>query len=300
MEHGSLEEQGVGGQGAQDAVLLRRMRVWAVFKAVFFVLGAMAVQFAAALLCIAGYSGYQALTQPDGTGNIRLWMAELYKHMGDFSMIVSLVYAVAVTVWCGILYARWQWREKPFDYRKALGGGRLPAILGVGFGACIVLSLLVGAAAAAFPDAFASYQELMKSLDTENSILALPYVILLGPVAEELLFRGVILDRLKPAFSFRVANILQAVLFGIFHGNVIQGIYAFVFGMVLGMIVHVTGTVYASMLTHIVFNGTSELLTLLPGGGDATAAFPVVLLLAAVFSFTAGMRYYIKDYREQC
>lgn len=283
-----------------ETVLLRRMRVLAVFKAVSFMVGAMIVQFAAALLCIAGYSGYRMMTQGGTAQSMKLWMAELYEHMGDFSMIISLLYAAVVVVWCGIKYYRWQWRVRPFDYREALGGRRLPAIFGIGFGACIVMSLLVGAVMEIFPDVFKSYQELMKSLDVKNSILTLPYVIILGPVAEELLFRGVILDRLKPAFSFWIANILQAAMFGVFHGNIVQGIYAFVFGLVLGLIVHVTGTIYASMMTHILFNGTSELLTFLPTGGKSNGILVVVFLLVAAFCFTAGMRFYIKDYLGQC
>lgn len=283
-----------------ETVLLRRMRILAVFKAVSFMAGAMIVQFAAALLCIAGYSGYKMLTQGGANPSIKLWTEELYAHMGDFSMVISLLYAMVVVIWCGIMYYRWQWRIRPFDYRKALGGNRLPAIFGIGFGACIVMSLLIGAVMEMFPGAFKSYQELMKSLDIQNSILTLPYVILLGPMAEELLFRGVILDRLKPAFPFWFANILQAALFGVFHGNIVQGIYAFIFGMVLGLIAHVTGTIYASMLTHILFNGTSELLAVLTASGKGNGILMILLLLVAVFCFTAGMTFYIKDYLRQC
>ena len=69
-----------------------------------------------------------------------------------------------------------------------------------------MLTVIVGMAAQLFPSAFSSYEKLMDTLDITASVFAVPYVMLVGPVAEELIFRGVILDRLKPAFSFWTAN----------------------------------------------------------------------------------------------
>ena len=53
---------------------------------------------------------------------------------------------------------------------------------------------------------------------------------------------------------FWVANLLQALLFGVFHMNMIQGVYAFVVGIVLGFICEKSHSIYPSMLFHILFN----------------------------------------------
>lgn len=53
---------------------------------------------------------------------------------------------------------------------------------------------------------------------------------------------------------FWVANFLQALLFGVFHMNMIQGVYAFVVGIVLGFICEKSRSIYPSMLFHILFN----------------------------------------------
>ena len=59
------------------------------------------------------------------------------------------------------------------------------------------------------------------------------YVCLLAPIAEELLFRGLVLRTLLP-YGKRFAILLSALLFGVFHGNVVQIPYAILAGLVFG------------------------------------------------------------------
>lgn len=73
-------------------------------------------------------------------------------------------------------------------------------------------------------------------LDSDIGLFMFIYAVILGPVCEELVFRGVTMRLVRRALPFWAANLMQAVLFGIFHMNWIQGIYAFVLGLVLGWI----------------------------------------------------------------
>lgn len=61
------------------------------------------------------------------------------------------------------------------------------------------------------------------------------YASILAPVAEELFFRGWILRSLRP-YGKRFAILGSAVLFGAFHGNLLQTPYAFFVGLVLGYV----------------------------------------------------------------
>lgn len=56
---------------------------------------------------------------------------------------------------------------------------------------------------------------------------------LVTPIAEELLFRGVLYARLKKYFPVRTAIVLSAFIFGVYHGNLVQGIYAFFLGLLI-------------------------------------------------------------------
>lgn len=61
------------------------------------------------------------------------------------------------------------------------------------------------------------------------------YGSLAAPVVEELIFRGLLLRLLEP-WGKRFAIVASAVLFGLFHGNLVQIPYAFVVGLVLGVV----------------------------------------------------------------
>jgi membrane protease YdiL (CAAX protease family) len=58
------------------------------------------------------------------------------------------------------------------------------------------------------------------------------YIGLFAPIGEEILFRGLILRSLQP-FGKKFAILASAILFGLFHGNIVQSPYAFVVGLVL-------------------------------------------------------------------
>lgn len=86
--------------------------------------------------------------------------------------------------------------------------------------------------------------------------------LILAPIAEEFLFRGIMFYYLIKAFelglpnrrAFWVANTIQAFLFGLFHLNPIQGGYAFITGLVLGFLVYQYGSVIPALIVHIMHN----------------------------------------------
>jgi hypothetical protein len=155
-----------------------------------------------------------------------------------------------------------------------------------------VLTLLLNVLAAMLPHAFEAYSELMEPLMDGSVRLTVLYVLLIGPVSEELIFRGALLDRFHLAFPFLAANALQAALFGIYHMNLTQGVYAFCLGFVLGLIRYVTGSILANMLAHILFNATSYALDLFFPAGQAAqlAAIAAGAVLGCAW-FVWSLRY---------
>lgn len=81
---------------------------------------------------------------------------------------------------------------------------------------------------------------------------------ILGPVIEELLFRGIIFERLKKIFSENVAFLLSVLIFALFHtGGVFQIIFAFIIGYYLTYIYKKFSDIRLSMLAHIMVNMSS-------------------------------------------
>ncbi|MDR1004226.1 MAG: CPBP family intramembrane metalloprotease [Prevotellaceae bacterium] len=88
------------------------------------------------------------------------------------------------------------------------------------------------------------------------------YLTLMGPITEELLFRGAItrllLDRYKqPA----IAILLSGVIFGIVHGNFSQGIPAFLLGAAFAWLYSLTRSVVPGIAIHILNNALSVFLS---------------------------------------
>ena len=115
----------------------------------------------------------------------------------------------------------------------------------------------------------------------------------IAPVAEELIFRRFLLDRLRP-YGARFALFASALCFGLFHGNLNQFFYAVAVGLVLGWTALTTGRVWQPMLLHAMVNAVSTVLLPLtePLGrlGEALLGLLVLgsILLGAVFF--AGLR----------
>lgn len=133
------------------------------------------------------------------------------------------------------------------------------SILFLGIGAQISLSLMLNIMISIRPEWFRSYGQVMDQLGGGNSLLSVIYIGLIAPFSEEFIFRGIILKKAQKVMPFMGANIMQAMLFGIYHGNVVQGIYAFALGMLLGFICYRL-SLFVAVLLHMVINISGILL----------------------------------------
>jgi len=79
-------------------------------------------------------------------------------------------------------------------------------------------------------------------------------LLLASPLLEEFFFRGVLYQRLKEIGSPVFAAFLSALLFGLFHGNLSQGIYGFFMGLFLAYSMEKCQTVKAPVLVHLAAN----------------------------------------------
>lgn len=74
------------------------------------------------------------------------------------------------------------------------------------------------------------------------------------PIAEELLYRGVVYRRLKILFGAAPAIFMSAVIFGLMHFNLVQFLYAGILGVLLAYLLERIGFLYAPILGHIAAN----------------------------------------------
>ncbi len=75
-----------------------------------------------------------------------------------------------------------------------------------------------------------------------------------GPASEEIVFRGVLYHSYKKSGRFVGAMLLSAFLFGLTHMNFNQMSYAILVGIVCVLLVECTGSIFASMIFHMMIN----------------------------------------------
>lgn len=81
-------------------------------------------------------------------------------------------------------------------------------------------------------------------------------VIVIPPLVEEIMFRGVVLQSMR-RFGDGFAVFFSALLFGLYHGNFIQMVFAFVCGLALGYVVVRTNSLLPGLLIHFINNAVS-------------------------------------------
>lgn len=79
------------------------------------------------------------------------------------------------------------------------------------------------------------------------------------PWTEELIFRGFGFSQLRRSHSFWIAAGISALAFGLYHGSVVQGLYAAVIGLFLAWIMEKKNCLMAPWLVHVSANLTSVL-----------------------------------------
>lgn len=77
---------------------------------------------------------------------------------------------------------------------------------------------------------------------------------ILAPLGEETVFRGIVYGRLRRISNVPAAVVISGLAFGLFHGNLVQAVYATVLGIVLALVYELYDSILASMLFHGIAN----------------------------------------------
>lgn len=148
-----------------------------------------------------------------------------------------------------------------------------------------LIGLLRGAAVTNPVDSLASYPAAL------NILLG----CVIAPLSEELLFRRLLLERLRP-YGDRFAVLTSALCFGLFHGNLNQFFYAFAVGALFAYVVLRTGCLWQSILLHALANAASvaliPLLELLEQTGEMLTS------LLVLGSIVVGLTFLITSWRD--
>lgn len=99
-----------------------------------------------------------------------------------------------------------------------------------------------------------SYRGTETAIYGSSVLLQLVVAGIVAPIVEEMIFRGLIYKRLREFANIKIAAIISAVLFGVFHGNWVQAPYAIIIGLVAVFVYEKYKSIIAPILLHMSAN----------------------------------------------
>ncbi len=132
----------------------------------------------------------------------------------------------------------------------------------LGMAACVALNNILTLSNLAM---ISSYEETGANFYEVNLAAQIICLGILTPIAEELVFRGLIFKRMREVLNRKRAILISALIFGIYHGNLVQAVYGGVLGALLAYAYEKYGSLKAPILAHMVLNLTSVILSEIGG-----------------------------------
>lgn len=174
--------------------------------------------------------------------------------------MAAVVYIVTLGVLIGVPW----WVKKRKTSRKEVGLTGLPTWADLGLGpAGFVVYLLASAAVVSLVGALIPAFDVSQVQETGFEGLSLQYeyllafatLVVLAPIAEEILFRGYLYGKLRKVIPLWLAILVTSVIFGFVHFQWNVGVDVFVLSIVACILREVTGTIWAGILLHMIKNG---------------------------------------------
>ncbi|MDE6259761.1 MAG: CPBP family intramembrane metalloprotease [Oscillospiraceae bacterium] len=147
------------------------------------------------------------------------------------------------------------------------------------------LYVVITVALALLPEAWLdSYSEASAGIDS-GTLIGVIAVAVVAPVVEEIIFRGLVMNRLARVMPGWLAVILSAAVFGVCHGHPVWFAYAFVLGAIFGFIDLRANSILPSILGHVAFNAIGQVLSFIPEteeGAGLVVALGVLIVIGII------------------
>ena len=202
------------------------------------------------------------------------------------SIIASLVCGVAFAIWYFGAQSMGMKEDRKARFSLFVTRHNILRFFVLGVGCQFFTSGAMGLIQSYFPKTFEQYSKVLETLTSGSLGLVILFAVVIAPIVEELIFRGVIMHLVGKGNALIIANVFQALLFGIYHGNIVQGIYGAGLGILLGYTMIKTRTIAAPILLHMIINASSFLVTIFPSN---TVGLLLMTVIGGAF-FVLGVR----------
>ena len=245
------------------------------------------IPYMAQLLASSMKEGSQSIPTEDAAEVLNQVLTVMAEHQVEIAALCALC-TLPMTIF---LFRKDRKLEQTYQVpvNKKAGMSKYPQLLILGAAFSVGFTCLSAMAEIAF------YSEQYQEAQTIAYAVGFPVQILclgiLAPLAEEMMFSGVLSKRYRENNSFSRAAIYSALLFALIHNNTIQMIYGFVTGMFLAYVCEKYGSILAPVFLHIIMNTVSLIFTE-AGVFNWLAAEPFRMACAVILSaFFASVVY---------
>lgn len=174
----------------------------------------------------------------------------------------------------------------------------IPAIIALNYAASCINSVAV---VLINPNILNILPESTGTYSGYNFILNFISIAIIPPFVEELLFRGLILDRLVRFGRLR-AIIISSLLFALMHQNPLQIFYTFIAGCVLGYLFLETGSVWSGIVVHFCINLSQVIMDAISSTQPEARATFIQCIIQLVFiavGLITGIYYFVKHGKKR-
>ncbi|MEE1057016.1 MAG: type II CAAX endopeptidase family protein [Acutalibacteraceae bacterium] len=208
---------------------------------------------------------FSLITEEKQTGrelDYNSFSIQLEEKLSDYLILGTLISGVLTLVIISIVFSiRKKNVLEELNLFKFKTVGVIPiALLGAGFN--VFISILFSLIP--FPEAWLSSYVDNSSNVTQGGIVSLLTAVIVAPVVEEVIFRGLVYTRLKNGFSLVLSAVISSVVFGVMHSTIIWAMYTFVLGLILIWVFEKFQSLFACIILHTAFNAMGMVLSLLP------------------------------------
>ena len=211
--------------------------------------------------------------------------------IGEYTCILVFIGDLITVTLIYLMYFIYDKKLLSTDIFKKVATKDIIYIIVFGIGFSIILLNLAGILTKLVP----SYTNVQNQLEyASNSILQLFITIILIPICEEIIFRRVIFGYLRENYNIACSVIIQALVFGIAHGNIVQGTYTFILGISLALVYMYCNSLWGSIILHITFNlmGLFIVPKLVTMNPSIVYVFLIIGIVCLLFSLFKVMKKY--------
>lgn len=240
-------------------------------------------------IAAAGYWAF-SMAGDYSQNNLDAFVTALSDKLIQYAMVLQSV-AALITIFILLRMYFKDYQKRRFVFEKK--GTALPwwlLLIPIGIFVSLAGNLLINVSdLAEMSEGFEQSQQMLFSGPFAAQIIGIGIII---PICEELIYRGLIFMRLRQYCNVNLAIGISAILFAAFHGNIVQGIYAFVTGILFAYVYEKYGSLKAPILVHISANMLSLGLACMNYTFDSKQ---IVLLIGIVAAAICLMLVWVVD-----